>query len=101
MHGVSNIHNRLEVTKIYEAELAIAVIAAIIVGGLVWFRTKNVCIRLLKDAEALSSEKAVKPEEAGISGWNEVTLQNLPLFGLVKKTDAGRYYVECKDGKHC
>ena len=85
----------------YEAELAIAVIAATIVGGLVWFRTKNACIKLLKDAEALSPEKAVKPEEAGISGWNEATLQNLPLLGFVKKTDDGRYYVECKDGKHC
>jgi hypothetical protein len=85
----------------YEAELAIAVIAATIVGGLVWFRTKNACMKLLKDAEALSPEKAVKPEEAGISGWNEATLQNLPLFGFVKKTDDGRYYVECKDGKHC
>ena len=35
------VHNRLEVTKMYEAELAIAVIAAIIVGGLVWFRIKK------------------------------------------------------------
>lgn len=88
-------------TKMYEAELTIGIVIAIILGGLAWLRTKNACIKLLKAAGAVSHEKAVKPEEVGISGWNEVTLQNLPIFGLAKKTEDGRYYVECKDGKHC
>ncbi len=61
------------------------------------------CLEMLKKANATSQENAVKPEEAGISGrYLERALQTLiKKRGKVKKTEDGRYYVECKDKKHC
>jgi hypothetical protein len=60
------------------------------------------CLEMLKKVNATSKESAVKPEDAGISGFSlERALQSLIKRGKVKKTEDGRYYVECKDGKHC
>ncbi len=60
------------------------------------------CLERLKRANATSQESAVKPEEAGISGFSlERALQRLIKRGKVKKTEDGRYYVECEDKKHC
>jgi len=65
-------------------------------------RDEERCLERLKKANATSAENAVKPEEAEISGISlERALQRLIKRGRVKKTEDNRYYVECKDKKHC
>jgi len=51
--------------------------------------------RKLKEAGAFSEKTAKTPKELGISKekWLEIP--------GVKKTRDGRYYVQCKDKKHC
>ena len=49
-------------------------------------------------AGAVSPETAVSAEKAGIK--KDWILKDLLWFGDVKKTDDGRYYVPCEDGKH-
>jgi len=50
--------------------------------------------RKLKKARAFSQDTAKKPEELKVpEKW-------LKILG-VKKTNDGRYYIECEDKKHC
>lgn len=81
----------------YELESLVGIIIAIIIGSFAWSKTKNACIEKLRNAEATSPETAVKPEQAGITGWNRVTLESLPTFGIVGSTNDGRYYIVCKE----
>lgn len=71
----------------------VAVLAGVGVGHIL---TRN----KIKKLGATSEETAKKPEELGIEEW---LLKRLTQSkGLdVKRTSDGRYYVECKDGKHC
>jgi NADH/NAD ratio-sensing transcriptional regulator Rex len=57
------------------------------------------CLKKLKAASANSPETAVSAEKAGIE--EDWILKDLLWFGDIKRTEDGRYYVECKDGKHC
>ena len=53
----------------------------------------------LKKAGAVSDKTAVSLEEADISeSW---ILKELIWLKEVRKTEDGRYYVVCKDKKHC
>ena len=52
----------------------------------------------MKKLGATSEETAKKPEELGIE---ERILKILTSDWGVKRTSNGRYYVDCKDGKHC
>jgi hypothetical protein len=76
-----------------------------IVGVAALLGEEQHCLKALKNANATSPEKAVKLEEAEISGIPleraERALQRLVKRGKVKTTADGHYYVECKDGKHC
>jgi len=51
----------------------------------------------IKEAGATSEEAAKTPEEIGL---RETDLKRLKKWG-VHRTEDGRYYVECKDKKHC
>lgn len=53
----------------------------------------------LREVGALSGETAVAAEKAGIS--EGYILKDLIKQGKVEATPDGRYYVKCKDGKHC
>lgn len=55
-------------------------------------------IKKIKEAGAISEETAKTSKELGIG---ESTLRYLVSVKDVKKTEDGRYYIECKDGKHC
>lgn len=55
-------------------------------------------IKKIKEAGAISEETAKTSKELGIG---ESTLRYLVSVKDVKKTSDGRYYIECKDGKHC
>jgi hypothetical protein len=88
-----------------------------IYGPIVGIATARVaesrCVEKLKKANATSPENAVKPEDAGIlhekeysifiesPTWEWEALERLIKRGEVKTTEAGRVYVECKDGKPC
>lgn len=62
-------------------------------------RNEEICVESLKKANATSQENAVKPEEVGVS---ESALEKaFQRRGKVKKTEDDRYYVECRDKKHC
>jgi len=70
-------------------------VAEVLAGFTVWaWRMK----RKLKKAKATSEETAKNPEELGIS---VDALEKLEKWGLVKRTKDGRYYIQCKDKKHC
>jgi hypothetical protein len=53
----------------------------------------------LKEAGAFSPETAVTPEQVGVT--SKYMLNDLIRYKNVKRTEEGRYYVPCKDGKHC
>jgi len=55
-------------------------------------------ITRMKKFKAASEENAKKPEELGV---HKSYLDKLVKLGRVKRTEGNRYYVECKDGKHC
>ncbi len=55
-------------------------------------------IKNIKEAGAISEETAKTSKELGIG---ESTLRYLVSVKDVKKTEDGRYYIECEDGKHC
>ena len=60
------------------------------------------CLGRLRKANAVSQANAVKPEEAGISGFSlERALQRLIKRGKIKKTEDGRIFLPCKDEKVC
>lgn len=51
---------------------------------------------------AVSVETAITPEEARITSKRELGwLNRLVKEGKIKEKSDGRYYIECKDGKHC
>jgi hypothetical protein len=54
-------------------------------------------LRRIKEAGATSEDIAKTPEELGL---READLKRLKKWG-VHRTEDGRYFVECKDGKHC
>lgn len=86
---------------------------AIFGAGSLVVATEKRCLEKLKEAGATSPENAVKPEDAGILKEREYSifvesptmewdaLERLIKRGEVKKTEDGRVYVECKDGKQC
>jgi hypothetical protein len=59
---------------------------------------KAMTVRKMKKLKATSEETAKKPEELGV---HKSYLDKLVRLGRVKRTEDDRYYVECKDGKHC
>lgn len=59
---------------------------------------KAMTIGKIKKFKATSEENAKKPEELGV---HKSYLDKLVKVGRVKRTEDNRYYVECKDGKHC
>ncbi len=69
--------------------------AGVLAGGSI---AKAMTIRKMKKSEATSEENAKKPEELGV---HRSYLDRLVKLGRVKRTEDDRYYVECKDGKHC
>jgi len=73
----------------------IFLIIAIFSGAYLWFRGIKNAKRKLSEVGAFSPETAVKPEK--IKVW-EVYLEQV---AGVKRTKDGRYYIECKDKKHC
>jgi len=54
----------------------------------------------IKKLGAISEETAKKPEELGVEEWLLKRITESKGLG-VKRTSDGRYYVECKDKKHC
>ena len=52
----------------------------------------------MKKLEAVSEETAKRPDELEIPEW---ILERLAHGRGGKQTADGRYYVECKDKKHC
>lgn len=73
-----------------------AIVAAALLGD------ERRCLERLKKADAVSQANAVKPEEAGISGFSlERALQRLIKRGKIKKTEDGRIFLPCKDEKVC
>jgi len=59
---------------------------------------KAITIRKIKKAGATSEANAKKPEELGV---HKSYLDKLVKLGQLIQTEDGRYYVECKDKKHC
>ena len=59
----------------------------------------NLAKAKMKNVGATSEETAKKPEELDIKEW--VLNCGLAKLRGIKRTEDGRYYVECKDGKHC
>jgi len=55
-------------------------------------------IRKIKRADAISEKGAKSPEELGIQ---KSYLDKLVKLERLKRTEDGRYYVTCEDGKHC
>ncbi len=53
----------------------------------------------MKKLGAISEETAKKPEELRIEEF--FLKNNIAQIHRIKRTNDGRYYVECKDGKHC
>ncbi|MEM2912657.1 MAG: hypothetical protein QW146_09165 [Candidatus Bathyarchaeia archaeon] len=56
--------------------------------------------RKLEQANALSSETAVNIEKE-LSSIEKRHLKALVKLKIVGKTEDGRYYINCKDKKHC
>ena len=52
----------------------------------------------MKKLGGVSEERAKTPEQLGIEEW---VLEKLTEGRGAKRTKDGRYYIECKDGKHC
>lgn len=69
--------------------------AAALAGGAI---AKALTMRKIKKAEAISEKSAKSPKELGI---REDYLDKLVKLERLKRTEDGRYYVSCKDGKHC
>jgi len=82
----------------YEHLLLLGTIIAVIAGGLIYYKNKKACINKLKKCGAVSPQTAVKPEQAGISWGEKVTLEItlVQLLGLVRKTEDERYYIPNK-----
>jgi hypothetical protein len=59
------------------------------------------CIEKLKEAKALSPETAVAMDKLKLDWLEKRHFKRLAQEGKIKKTEDGRYYMECKDGKHC
>jgi hypothetical protein len=55
----------------------------------------------LRKAGAVSKETAKTIEELGLSGREKRTLKRNVWIGKIKETEDGRYYVPCRDMKHC
>jgi hypothetical protein len=69
--------------------------AGVLAGGSI---AKTMIIRKIKKLKATSEESAKKPEELGV---HKSYLDKLVKLGRIKRTEDNRYYVECKDRKHC
>jgi len=63
--------------------------------------SKKRCIKKYKKAKAFSPETAMTLQEAGIAWHEKKAVKPLVREGKLKKTEDGRFYLECKDGKHC
>lgn len=64
-----------------------------------WIIAWEKYLKKLKMAGAVSPETAVSAKKTGIEeNW---IFKDLLWFRDIKRTEDGRYYVECKDGKHC
>lgn len=61
---------------------------------------KEICLKKLKKKNALSKETAKTVEEIGINQYEMNTLKQLVKKGEVNEYN-GRYYILCKDKKHC
>ncbi|MCJ7423947.1 hypothetical protein MUP01_06720 [Candidatus Bathyarchaeota archaeon] len=53
----------------------------------------------MKKLGAVSEETAKKPEELGIE--QRLLKHDMAKIHGIRRTEDGRYYVECKDGKQC
>ena len=63
--------------------------------------SKKRCMKKYKKAKAFSPETAMTPQEAGIAWHEKKAIKPLVREGKLKQTEDGRFYLECKDGKHC
>jgi hypothetical protein len=69
-----------------------------------WHLVRKRAIRKLKKAGAVTEpgvepKKAIRPEELA---WDEKrALEKFIGRDGIRKTKDGRYYVECKDERHC
>jgi len=59
------------------------------------------CIRKLKEAKAISPETAVTEGRLKLDWLEKRHFKMLIKEKKVCKTEDDRYYVECKDDKHC
>jgi hypothetical protein len=85
---------------VIEAVIAGVTVAVIVAAALLGDERR--CLERLRRADAVSQANAVKPEEAGISGFSlERALQRLIKRGKIKKTEDSRIFLPCKDEKVC
>jgi hypothetical protein len=80
----------------YVADISVAMF----LGGII---AERYYLKRLNKVKAVSPESAVTREEAEIDPGPIATgaLKRLVRRKKVKATEDGRYYVECKDKKHC
>lgn len=79
------------------------IILTIIIAVMAWSSVateRKLCMEKLKRVNALSPETAVNIEKE-LSSIEKRHLKALVKLKIVGKTEDGRYYINCKDGKHC